>query len=158
MNSGSCSQISPSCNCPIGHNGYANLLGGGGKQGALWSMWDWWIGRKYERRRRSRGRRTRASLLARFLLFLSLGSSSLIHYVCHDKQYSFSVKTLTPSFIQPSVSLVQLHDGPVQLPKQLQLPQIHSPRSEPVGGQQNNRKLVSHEAPVEWSLYSPIVR
>ena len=60
-----------------------------------------------------------------------------------------SLKTLTPSFIQPSVSLVQLHDGPVQLPKQLQLPQIHSPRSEPVGGQQNNKKLVSHGASLE---------
>ena len=60
-------------------------------------------------------------------------------FVCNNEQYRFSVKTLTPSLIQPSVSLVQLHDGPVQLPKQLQLPQIHSPRSEPVGGQQNNK-------------------
>ena len=38
-------------------------------------------------------------------------------------------KHLTPSFIQPSVLFVQLHDGPVQLPKQLQLPQIQSPWS-----------------------------
>ena len=58
----------------------------------------------------------------------------------HPKVSKTAGDSLTPSFMQPSLLLVQLHEGPVQLPEQLQLPQTHTPRSGPEDSKQKKKK------------------